>query len=689
MHYDFAITCRPAIGPAATGVGLITRLLLQAHARAGLRCIVFGEEPPEPGFTSGCPHPVRHVRVDPPKKTVYDNLRTPELIYSHALFLRIDEVLRDHSIRLIEFPDVQAEGWMFIHHNLVYRRIPCVTVRLHGARFIIDEDNALRTTPLQTALIHAGEREAIQRADHVLYTGDALRERVLACYPPKESAALRNRCVLLPAPHPAASAPSSARAGGPVRHIGCIGPLEYRLGTDLFVLNAAHHFEAHPESPLQIHCLGPDTLTASGDSFLDYLRNLVPPAVASRFVIEAVPSGAALDARAASLDAFVFPARFASDPSLLTPVAALGAPVFVSGHGDLPAQATGLPGTRVFDPLGADTWPGVFAALEAAGRSTGPARGQPPVDLSAYSTLGDTPPPALRPVRLAVVTPHLNDADNLQSLLDRFAACPQRDRLEHFVVDDGSRPEVFARVEKMCAAHSAVTLLRTPHLRSGPFVARLVALGVATADFVAFVDSDDYIDTERYLHYASVLDRNSALDAILPAQRFFGGQNHEWLPGPKNRATVIGEPFAHIGLLARRTNLHNAFLHATSSAHLGMHGEDWMHACSLLFAGASITVVPEVGYYYNRGNPTARSRTRDFMHWQSKNMMLAHYERCLSEALADGTVPACDLHTIRRLSLTLGDTEAMRLAARGNKAPWHTHLFRAFRSLAGDRRYRP
>jgi hypothetical protein len=689
MHYDFAITCRASINPDATGIGLTTRLLLQAHALAGRRCVIFGENPPEPGFTADCLHPVRHVQVGRLKTPAYDNLRTPELVYSHALFLCIDEVLRDHPIRLIEFPDFEAEGWAFIHYNLVYRRIPCVVVRLHGARFILDEDNALRTTPLQTALLHAGELEAIRRADHVLYSGEALRERVLASYSPRESVGLRNRCALLPAPV-AAIAATPARTPGAVRRVGCIGPLEYRLGADLLVINAVRHFQSHPESPLEIHCLGPDTSTADGDSFRDYLLRLVPAALAARFEIESIPSSAGLAARAAACDAFVFPARFSADTSLLSSIPEHGSPLLVSNRGDLPALAATRLGMCAFDPLAADIWPGVFATLESSATSPGTClREQPTVDLTGYSCLGDTPAPVLRPVRLSIVTPHLNDADNLQSLLDRFAACPHRDRLEIFVVDDGSTPDVFKRVETICSAHASVTLLRTPRPRCGPFEARLIALRAATADFVALVDCDDYIDTERYLHYASVLDQNPGLDVILPAMRFFGSQNHDWLPGPKNRVTLLAEPFAHIGLLARKISLLNAFIRAEPSAHLASHGEDWLHACSLIFNGAQVATVPEVAYYYNRTNPSSRSSVRFFMRWHGNAVLQSHYERSLTSAQNDGTLLASDLRTLLCLSRALGDDQAAQLAARGNRVPWHTHLFRAFRSLVGDRRYRP
>lgn len=692
MHYDFGVTCQASLEAGADDVGTALRTILHAHARAGRRCVAFVGAKPEAGFTADCPVPVEFVVVTPSATPFFANTFDPALAFAQVLSDTVNAFLDRHSIACIEFPDRGAEGWFFIHLNLIHRRIPSVIVRIHGASWQIDDDNAVPSIHPPRALLYAAERETLLRADHLLCGGDALLSRTLAGFTSVEAAALGARCQKSFVPFLESPAPCAPKTPGAAYRVGCIGRLEYRHGADLLVLNAVQHLSHNPRSRLEIHVAGPDSATAGGLSFAAYLRQLVPAALANRFHFDSGLAPNGFSGRAGELDVVILPARFAHRPAALGAALATGRPVFVSLLGDLPEAAHGHAGIRAFNPLAKHAWPALFAELEnQPPYHPGPTapREPLPMDLGPYDRLPPQPKSVQPPVRLAIVIPHLNDAGNLSRLLDRLNDSPVRDRLEIIVVDDGSDPSTRERLETLRAGPAPFTLLDTEIARAGPFAARLAGTCAATADYVAYVDSDDYIEETNYLRYAQALAETPFLDVFVPAQRFFGGENDVCLFGLKAKFTLLASAFIYAGLVGRKTTLLAGFAHAARAADEIPHSEDWLLGASLLFTGAQIAAAPEIAYHYNRAMPASRSRTRGFMHWQTRAIIERHYERCIEEAVANGTMAPCELRMLRRLSITHMANNASEATAKGNRVPWHTHLFRAFRSARGDPRYRP
>jgi glycosyltransferase involved in cell wall biosynthesis len=692
MQYDLAVTCRASLEVGVDDVGTSLRTILHAHAHAGRRCVAFVGVAPGIDFTADCPVPVEFVLVSPSATPFFSNRFDPALAFAQALSDTINAFLDRHSIACIEFPDRGAEGWFFTHLNLVHRRIPSIAVRLHGADWLIDEDNAVPEIHTPRALLYAAERETLLRVDHLLFGGAALLSRTLASFTTAEAAALGSRCHKSPVPFPAATpVPSRRDTSATKLKIGYVGPLEYRLGADLLVQHAVRYFARNPQSRIEVHVAGPDSATANGRSFAAYLGKLASTGPTSRFHVDHRLAPRGFPGRAAELDAVILPARFAHRPAALGAALAAGRPVFVSSLGDLTESVNSHAGVRVFDPLDNDAWNLLFNELEKGlpfpEVAAAPAEFQ--MDVGVYANLTTQPPAALPPVRLAIVIPHLDDADNLARLIERLNASPARDHLEIIVVDDGSAPAVRARLDTLRTGSTPVILLDTALPRSGPFSARLTGTRAATADYVAYVDSDDYIEETKYLRYAQTLAETPALDVMVPAQRFFGGETDVCLFGLKAKFTLLAGAFVYAGLAGRKTTLLAAFSHAARAADQVAHAEDWLFGASLLFTGAQIAAVPEVAYHYNRAMPVSRSRIRGFMHWQTRAIIERHYDRCVEEAAVNGTMAACELRLLRRLSITHTATNAAQAAARGNRVPWHTHVFRAFRSLSGDRRYRP
>jgi|GEM_PF-6261946 len=689
MHYDFAITARKA--RPDDDIGAHALQVLSRLAAAGLRCVAFVGSRPPPEIRATLPATIEFVHVRTDSTPLAGNMGGTALNFTRDLCGRLLDFLRENSIRMIEFPDRCAEGHFFIQHNRVHRLIPVVAVRLHGPTFLLDEANARRVCTEQQAFVYAAELESVQSADHVLHAGGSLPDRVLASFPPAVAREIAARAALIPPPAPAPfSRPLSARPATTSRNLVYAGPLDYLAGLDLLVLNAVRHLADRPASPWRFTFLGEDTDTAGGHSFLAYLRALIPDQHRDRFVFATADSPADREQRLDHADAFILPARFPRRHAALHELLPRHQPLAASTQSELDPAARPHAPILTFDSENPADWTALLDTLASDSAPETVAAPTPNDNLARrYTGLPAVQPAPRKNVRLTIVIPHHEDLDNLASLLARLHAEPARDLLEIVVVDDGSSPPVWARLQELVAADPRVSLLRTPRPRSGPFIARRIGTESAAADHVAYVDSDDHIDTDLYLAYARALAGTPALDVVLPAMRCFGRETSHWIPLPKARFSTFFTGFSHAGLVGKKDVLLRAFAHAQDAARDIVHGEDCILSLSLLFGGARIAGLLEIAYHYNRTSARTRSQTNPAQIWRSRHLREQHYDLCIAQGIAAGTVTPLDLRVLRQLALNLPpEYGAINLHRRSNRVPWHTHLYRACRSLLGDPRYR-
>lgn len=91
---------------------------------------------------------------------------------------------------------------------------------------------------------------------------------------------------------------------------------------------------------------------------------------------------------------------------------------------------------------------------------------------------------------LSVIIPAFNAAEYIERCLRSVVA--QNDvSLEVIVVDDGSRDETAALIDKLAEADPRITLLQSTN--SGPAAARNLGIEAASGDFITFVDADDEV----------------------------------------------------------------------------------------------------------------------------------------------------------------------------------------------------
>ena len=119
-----------------------------------------------------------------------------------------------------------------------------------------------------------------------------------------------------------------------------------------------------------------------------------------------------------------------------------------------------------------------------------------------------------------VIIPVYNDEAHIGEAISAMQAqtrLPQR----ILVVDDGSTDGTAARVQALAKIDKRIVLLTGTH--QGPSAARNLGIEAATADYIAFFDSDDLCAPDRLAQQAARLDADPTLGVIGTHQRVFGG----------------------------------------------------------------------------------------------------------------------------------------------------------------------
>ncbi|MGN0653415.1 MAG: glycosyltransferase family 2 protein [Oscillospiraceae bacterium] len=114
-------------------------------------------------------------------------------------------------------------------------------------------------------------------------------------------------------------------------------------------------------------------------------------------------------------------------------------------------------------------------------------------------------------IKISVIVPVYNVERYIKQCVDSIINQTYRN-LEIILVDDGS-PDNSG---KICDEYSfSDDRIRVIHKENGGHVsARKAGVGIATGDYITFVDSDDWIDTEAYAHAAEVI-RSHGVDVFI------------------------------------------------------------------------------------------------------------------------------------------------------------------------------
>jgi len=264
---------------------------------------------------------------------------TPASFNSLRWAAALQSLSRLHAIDLVEFYDFSGPA----HAALALRAFGLlsaprtVAVRVHTPLDLIDSVGGTRYLDRDRWSMHALERAAFRLADAVLVPSDSfynecLRDRYhveprrAVVSVPALGAGLRDADGNTRATPPAPDAPLT---------IAFIGRMFQIKGVDQFVHAGVELLRRHPTLSLTFDVIGSDSSESPlGDSYIAYLRSLIPGPLRSRFLFPGhLPHDRLADRLRHALFA-VFPSRLESFGYAIHEARAFGLPLIVN---DIPA----------------------------------------------------------------------------------------------------------------------------------------------------------------------------------------------------------------------------------------------------------------------------------------------------------------------------------------------------------------
>lgn len=132
-------------------------------------------------------------------------------------------------------------------------------------------------------------------------------------------------------------------------------------------------------------------------------------------------------------------------------------------------------------------------------------------------------------------------AYNAESTIERCLISILKQTHEHvnlIVVDDGSSDRTYEKIMRICEANeNRLTVMQQEN--SGPGAARNKGLSVATADFIGFVDADDYISEDMYKEMIDAVEDETDFVMCGRYDLLYGDELKQILPNPKHNGTNL------------------------------------------------------------------------------------------------------------------------------------------------------
>ncbi len=263
--------------------------------------------------------------------------------------------------------------------------------------------------------------------------------------------------------------------------------------------------------------------------------------------------------------------------------------------------------------------------------------------------------------RISVILPVWNAETTLEDALDSIVNQAERD-IEVVAVDDQSTDNSAAVLRDYAENDDRVKVMSSGGLGSAGG-ARNVGLEAASGEFVSFVDSDDWIDTNFLVRLVSALEHTNAEIAIAGVKREYHSPSETQLRYTYEYSNTVTGDFAlellsryrdqDIAIGAAVTNklFRKSFLEMWGFRFLeGSINEDDVFTFIAFIRSNKVSIVPDTYYHIRqRMNSTSRSFSKrhivdlydafhEIRHFlednrlfdQYKNSFYSYFEKCLS-----------------------------------------------------------
>lgn len=238
---------------------------------------------------------------------------------------------------------------------------------------------------------------------------------------------------------------------------------------------------------------------------------------------------------------------------------------------------------------------------------------------------------------LSVIVPVYQAAEYLDCCVESILAQTFSD-LELILVDDGSTDGSAARCDRWAAADSRVRVIHREN--GGVSAARNMGLDAARGEYVAFVDSDDWVEPQMYENLLAAAREYDCAVVLCDCRKVSpGGERlytHPIRPGYYDRAALEQEYFPHLLMMetveypATISNCLMIFRRETARRVRYLeglrHGEDLLFGAELMLGADSFYYRKGYAPYRYRMTPGSASRRFDPDLWEDHRRMLERME---------------------------------------------------------------
>lgn len=201
--------------------------------------------------------------------------------------------------------------------------------------------------------------------------------------------------------------------------------------------------------------------------------------------------------------------------------------------------------------------------------------------------------------KISVIIPVYNASQYINRCIDSILSQTYSD-FEIVAVNDGSTDN---SLDILKTYESKSNFLVIDQKNSGPAIARNKGLDASNGEYIMFIDSDDYIDSDYIESYINCIEKSN-FDVVMGGYKKVTGEHIDFVRCPNGEIFskyLITGPYAKIYRKSFLTE-HNIFFPDTTAS------EDVYFNATVIKNGAKIGYINNKGYYYYF-NPASISNT--------------------------------------------------------------------------------
>ena len=161
---------------------------------------------------------------------------------------------------------------------------------------------------------------------------------------------------------------------------------------------------------------------------------------------------------------------------------------------------------------------------------------------------------------ISIIVPVYNVEEYLDTCLDSLVEQDVGiDHLEILIIDDCSPDNSIVIADKYANAYKNAIRVIRHEKNKGPGGARNTGLEHATGKYIAFVDSDDFLDTNVFSLATEIMEQDNAIDIFLYAYEYYSKSNKQYPLNPSGKLFPLNRTISQYEIVQ-----YPELMHATS-----------------------------------------------------------------------------------------------------------------------------